>query len=387
MFGERCTLCGGKLDSRKVCTECGLNNSKSEKNYKINKSSCDGMPMTHVHEEDACQSPGELAKQRTYQSVKVPTVKTDRKADSLPGSYRQKESIPKQKSMTAKPDRKQKRAGWAAKITTAFVILSIAGTVIGSLAEEIDINLPVWPEGENVELDPYELLEENGEELPEEGEYAEFELTSGKYIVGVHIPAGKYSASMSYEYDSIQVNDRERAIFLYEYPAKEGVDYLDDLRLFEGALVEITAEESVILETENAQSVQNEENPLTQSYEFEGEIEKIAGVDFEPGVYDIYVDEGYGMVGIGINDDEEAGENLEEDYEEDYEENDYTTENIYVGNGSAKGAAYRNVIIPKGAKLTMKNESYDDEEGFKITLSPSPQIASTDYLQTYRDYY
>ena len=108
MFGERCTLCGGKLDSRKVCTECGLNNSKSEKNYKVNSSSCDGMPMTHVHGKDACQSPRESTEQKTYQSGKAPTVKTYQKADSLPGSYRQKERIPKQKSMTAKPGRKQK---------------------------------------------------------------------------------------------------------------------------------------------------------------------------------------------------------------------------------------------------------------------------------------
>ena len=50
MFGERCTLCGGKLDGKKVCKECGLDNSKSEKNYRINQSSCDGMPLTHVHD-------------------------------------------------------------------------------------------------------------------------------------------------------------------------------------------------------------------------------------------------------------------------------------------------------------------------------------------------
>ena len=93
MFGERCTLCGGKLDSRKVCTECGLNNSKSEKNYKVNSSSCDGMPMTHVHGKDACQSPRESTEQKTYQSGKAPTVKTYQKADSLPGSYRQTESL------------------------------------------------------------------------------------------------------------------------------------------------------------------------------------------------------------------------------------------------------------------------------------------------------
>lgn len=344
MFGERCTLCGGRLDSRKICKECGLDNSKSEKHYKINSSSCDRKPMTHVHEEKEIKR------------------------------------IPKQKSMTAKQNRQQKKAGRAAKLTTIIVIFSIVGTIIGSLAE-MDIHIPFLSEEEPVEPNPYEMLEQSGEELPEEGEYAEFELTSGKYIVGVHIPAGNYSASMSYDYDAIQVNDREHSIYLYEYPAKDGTDYRDDLRFFEGALVEITAEESVTLITENAQSVQSEENPLTQSYEFEGDVEMTAGVDFEPGVYDIYVGEGYGMVGIDFNDDEEA----EEEFEEDDLEDDYGIVNIYLGAGSAKGSEYKNVIIPKGVRLILENESYDDES-FHITLTPSPQIASTDYLQTYRDY-
>ena len=51
MFGKRCSLCGGKLNSSGICTECGLDNSKSDKNYRINRSDCDGMPFTHVHEE------------------------------------------------------------------------------------------------------------------------------------------------------------------------------------------------------------------------------------------------------------------------------------------------------------------------------------------------
>ena len=28
MFGKRCTLCGGKLDSNGICKECGLDNKK-----------------------------------------------------------------------------------------------------------------------------------------------------------------------------------------------------------------------------------------------------------------------------------------------------------------------------------------------------------------------
>ena len=45
MFGKRCSLCGGKLNSRGICTECGLDNSKSDKNYRINRSDCDGIHM------------------------------------------------------------------------------------------------------------------------------------------------------------------------------------------------------------------------------------------------------------------------------------------------------------------------------------------------------
>ena len=33
MFGKRCSLCGGKLNSNGICTECGLDNNKSDKNY------------------------------------------------------------------------------------------------------------------------------------------------------------------------------------------------------------------------------------------------------------------------------------------------------------------------------------------------------------------
>ena len=41
MFGKRCTLCGGKLDSNGICKECGLDNKKNDKNYRVNQSSCD----------------------------------------------------------------------------------------------------------------------------------------------------------------------------------------------------------------------------------------------------------------------------------------------------------------------------------------------------------
>ena len=44
-------------------------------------------------------------------------------------------------------------------------------------------------------------------ELPADGESVSFELTSGDYVVGVHIPEGNYQADVSYDYDTVQVDD------------------------------------------------------------------------------------------------------------------------------------------------------------------------------------
>ncbi len=63
-LGKRCSLCGGKLNSRGICTECGLDNSKSDKNYRINRSDCDGMPLTHVHGEKEKHRPDRKADHR-----------------------------------------------------------------------------------------------------------------------------------------------------------------------------------------------------------------------------------------------------------------------------------------------------------------------------------
>lgn len=45
-----CSLCGGKLREG-ICTECGMDNRKSDDMYKgiLNQSSCDNASMTHVH--------------------------------------------------------------------------------------------------------------------------------------------------------------------------------------------------------------------------------------------------------------------------------------------------------------------------------------------------
>ncbi len=388
MFGERCTLCGGKLDGRKICTECGLNNSKSEKNYKINKGSCDGQPMTHVHEEEKGQQTYRQADtaqqtyrqadtaQQTYRQADT-TQQTYRQADTAQQTYRQadtgtgnsgqKEKTAWKKGMAAKPRSRQKKAGWAARAATAFVVVSILGTIIGSVAD-------IWAEesffedsDENYEKPyPYQQLSDMGVNLPKEGSDEDFTLPSGKYIVGVHIPAGNYYADVTNDYDSVQVVDDEHSIYLYEYQAQEGDSYLNDLRLFDGALVEISTSDTVCLITENAQTVSSIENPLTETYEFSDNTEKTAGVDFEAGFYDLYANEGWGSVNVKI-DSMETG--------------------IVLGEDAPDGMEYRNVFLPEGSKIVIEDNSDGIEDSLHMTMVPSPHIPSEDDVQTYEDYY
>ena len=80
--------------------------------------------------------------------------------------------------------------------------------------------------------DPYESITKG---IPETGESAEYTLTSGLYIVGVHIPEGVYQAETEDEFDVVSVHNSELNLYLYEYEGKDGENYLDDLRLYEGS--------------------------------------------------------------------------------------------------------------------------------------------------------
>ena len=97
MFGKRCSLCGGKLNSSGICTECGLDNSKSDKNYRINRSDCDGMPLTHVHEEKEKYRPDRKADHREINHKET----NHKKRDYGKQGYRMNES-----DMTGKKRRK-----------------------------------------------------------------------------------------------------------------------------------------------------------------------------------------------------------------------------------------------------------------------------------------
>lgn len=373
MFGKRCSLCGGKLNSRGICTECGLDNSKSDKNYRINRSDCDGMPLTHVHEEKEKHRPDRKADHREINHKET----NHKKRDYGKQGYRMNESDmtgKKRRKHVQTPDITNRRRPLKIVILAIIVI-----AVLGNLYEEhmYDIEYAVGDAVQGVFQDTgdqktndtdetdYDHYQYVTREIPKEGESADYELASGNYVAGVEIPEGIYTVTPKDDYDTVQIDDPENSIYLYEYTEGKK-DKIEDIRLYKGAHLTLNCKTTVKLHTDNAQDVEametaGQSNPLTESVDIKGQKTLTAGRDLEPGIYDLSRVSGAGNVDVIIYSDEQEeinswSQGLSED--------------------GIDGETFHYLVIPENATLEVS-------EDLKIRLTPSEQIASTDYYGFY----
>lgn len=373
MFGKRCSLCGGKLNSRGICTECGLDNSKSDKNYRINRSDCDGMPLTHVHEEKEKHRPDRKADHREINHKET----NHKKRDYGKQGYRMNESDmtgKKRRKHVQTPDITNRRRPLKIVILAIIVI-----AVLGNLYEEhkYDIEYAVGDAVQGVFQDTgdqktndtdetdYDHYQYVTREIPKEGESADYELASGNYVAGVEIPEGIYTVTPKDDYDTVQIDDPENSIYLYEYTEGKK-DKIKDIRLYKGAHLTLNCRTTVKLHTDNAQDVEametaGQSNPLTESVDIKGQKTLTAGRDLEPGIYDLSRVSGAGNVDVIIYSDEQEeinswSQGLSED--------------------GIDGETFHYLVIPENATMEVS-------EDLKIRLTPSEQIASTDYYGFY----
>ena len=373
MFGKRCSLCGGKLNSRGICTECGLDNSKSDKNYRINRSDCDGMPLTHVHEEKEKHRPDRKADHREINHKET----NHKKRDYGKQGYRMNESDmtgKKRRKHVQTPDITNRRRPLKIVILAIIVI-----TVLGNLYEEhkYDIEYAVGDAVQGVFQDTgdqktndtdetdYDHYQYVTREIPKEGERADYELTSGNYVAGVEIPEGIYTVTPQDDYDTVQIDDPENSIYLYEYTEGKK-DKIKDIRLYKGAHLTLNCRTTVKLHTDNAQDVEametaGQSNPLTESVDIKGQKTLTAGRDLEPGIYDLSRVSGAGNVDVIIYSDEQE------------EINSWSQ---CLSEDGIDGETFHYLVIPKNATMEVS-------EDLKIRLTPSEQIASTDYYGFY----
>lgn len=373
MFGKRCSLCGGKLNSSGICTECGLDNSKSDKNYRINRSDCDGMPLTHVHEEKEKHRPDRKADHREINHKET----NHKKRDYGKQGYRMNESDmtgKKRRKHVQTPDITNRRRPLKIVILAIIVI-----AVLGNLYEEhkYDIEYAVGDAVQGVFQDTgdqktndtdetdYDHYQYVTREIPKEGESADYELASGNYVAGVEIPEGIYTVTPKDDYDTVQIDDPENSIYLYEYTEGKK-DKIKDIRLYKGAHLTLNCRTTVKLHTDNAQDVEametaGQSNPLTESVDIKGQKTLTAGRDLEPGIYDLSRVSGAGNVDVIIYSDEQEeinswSQGLSED--------------------GIDGETFHYLVIPENATMEVS-------EDLKIRLTPSEQIASTDYYGFY----
>ena len=373
MFGKRCSLCGGKLNSSGICTECGLDNSKSDKNYRINRSDCDGMPLTHVHEEKEKHRPDRKADHREINHKET----NHKKRDYGKQGYRMNESDmtgKKRRKHVQTPDITNRRRPLKIVILAIIVI-----AVLGNLYEEhkYDIEYAVGDAVQGVFQDTgdqktndtdetdYDHYQYVTREIPKEGESADYELTSGNYVAGVEIPEGIYTVTPQDDYDTVQIDDPENSIYLYEYTEGKK-DKIKDIRLYKGAHLTLNCRTTVKLHTDNAQDVEametaGQSNPLTESVDIKGQKTLTAGRDLEPGIYDLSRVSGAGNVDVIIYSDEQE------------EINSWSQ---CLSEDGIDGETFHYLVIPENATLEVS-------EDLKIRLTPSEQIASTDYYGFY----
>lgn len=373
MFGKRCSLCGGKLNSSGICTECGLDNSKSDKNYRINRSDCDGMPLTHVHEEKEKYRPDRKADHREINHKET----NHKKRDYGKQGYRMHESDmtgKKRRKHVQTPDITNRRRPLKIVILAIIVI-----AVLGNLYEEhkYDIEYAIRDAVQGVFQDTgdqktndtdetdYDHYQYVTREIPKEGERADYELSSGNYVAGVEIPEGIYTVTPKDDYDTVQIDDPENSIYLYEYTEGKK-DKIEDIRLYKGAHLTLNCKTTVKLHTDNAQDVEametaGQSNPLTESVDIKGQKTLTAGRDLEPGIYDLSRVSGAGNVDVIIYSDEQE------------EINSWSQ---CLSEDGIDGETFHYLVIPENATMEVS-------EDLKIRLTPSEQIASTDYYGFY----
>ncbi|MFQ7309442.1 MAG: hypothetical protein ACLROY_12675 [Mediterraneibacter sp.] len=373
MFGKQgCYLCGGKLENGR-CTACGLDNAKNvQKKYRLNESS--RTQAVKISDRQAKETSDAKAEKTAGTAGKMSGKTTVPKAeDFLKTEKNTAAKIQKAVRRAAAAERRpadvraKRYVGWI----IAVILIITAGmpllTEIFDLSDQEDRE--VWSDMEDQDYvyDEYQFVTR---ELSESGEIYDALLGNGEYCVGVNLPEGSYTVELADGEGSLNVDDPENSIYLYQYFGYEEdyneVTVLEDVRLYEGAVVSISGAVSLDFHSENAQTqaMSAETNPLTESVTLEADRTYTAGVDFPEGIYDI---SGSDWVTV------EYSVYLGEIYEED--DLNYQWENIWFEEGQD---TYRNAVLPAGAEITA--------DGDGVALVPSPIIGSQDYDGYYDRY-
>lgn len=385
MAKVRCFLCGGRV-SRGVCTECGMPQRQHAQNYSLNESDCDDQPLTHVHYD--------------YEH-------------SSKNTYANREQRREKRASYAKKERRKERSKSGSKlfiIVAVIIVLIIVINIIATVASnligirgiinnfsgfESEEAIPDWFV-ETFDSSYMELDEDNYDwvmyELEETGEFASKGLYAGYYVIGYDLPEGTYSLTVLSGEGDISVDDWENGIYLYEsldVDGEYGYTTIDNMRLYNGAQIQVYGSVQLRLEADNAGAIlPSEENPLLGNPDvvIPGGEMYLAGTDFPAGTYDLSLEGSYDYVDLFVLTDETAiledGETYDYDYESyidcffmvdpTYEESDWDL------TGYAENVA--NVTIEEGTYVRIS------DSGNVLYMTPSPFVVPEEGVENGKYY-
>lgn len=358
MEKERCSLCESKLVKGK-CVRCGMDfNKKGDFFSQIEE--------TKMKEEKFSSSYEKMKNESKSDS----TMRSNGPVRSSRTEY-SSSTVQKSNMQKSRPQKKGQRNILLTILSVSVVVIGLIFSMINervtnvritndSPAELYDKEFGQTDDYSTYGQEDYDPYAYTTREFAEGGESYSAQLESGDYVVGKQIPEGKYTVTVDSGYGWFDLEDSENNIYLSDSLSTVESEYsfseVEDVRLFEGAVLKVQTGTKLVFTSENAQIKElskGQSNPLTEEIIVEDGM--IAGIDFPEGTYDVQLLKGDGS--IEINSDES------ETY---YYRYLFMAENDYSEN------YYRNVPFTKGISIKVQGE-YSSED-FAVKLVPSETI-------------
>lgn len=249
----RCQLCGGKIREGR-CSDCGMDYTRRTADYRLN--------------ENRVPDTGTETRQKTAEPQAVPQETADagkekKNSATLADSW-QKAARKRAETYTSavrggRPYRnKNKGLFLILAVTLVLVLVLVPLGFFGARGKEE--SQEEWTTSVNVEQTEVEVLDntlysEIGR-IPESGqEGMAWELKPGQYLIGEDLPEGCYQVVTAEEEGTsrLALEDKENGLYLRKYimglestSKKAGTHQLNNLRLYQGARLEIEGEASLI---------------------------------------------------------------------------------------------------------------------------------------------
>lgn len=358
---QRCSLCGGKVANGR-CQSCGMYYKSMRGRYYLNERRPESMSVRYEDMQDT-----QYAK----------TEKSDTKRNSgetwkAASAKRQESSAQKQQTTSASTYRTsstektygQKKTTGSLLMIGIFILFILFGFlnesgVFDETTTEVE-SYESYDTAEAVEVPELQMdvYENMVRELSEEGEIFEIPLTSGQYTVGCQLPEGRYTVTAGEDAENawFSVDDEVENCFynswwISDYQIDEGMYEIEDVRLYQGAVLTVNGAGILAFKTENGQTEQMltpKENPMTQKITVTSEKIEV-GTEIQPGVYDVQAVENEGI--LVVVDAEGYGQEYYLDADEWYDP-----------------SGFRNLLLLEGDRVSVS------EEGFSAVLIPSGTV-------------